>query len=162
MLTDYCSPCQSTIILNRPDLFKSNRRQLIVRYKRNDEYVQTMKGVSFTLNNDSNSEEKTKKFVLETTNASTVSTHKPNILHKLTKVLIIVIVVVGSVLFISISIGLTIIYIKCNRPSRIQRDLPVEYLNSTELINYLEETSSIDAQTIVSINSFTSSQHSNR
>ena len=150
ILIDHCSPCQSTIIL---DPFKSNRRHLIVRYKRIDEHGQTMKE---KLNNNSNSEEKIKNgkqlFVLEITNTSTVSNNKPNTLHKLTKALIILIIFAGSGILVSISIGLAIVYLTCSRPSRIQRDLPIEYLNSTEMINYSEVSPSID--------SFTSSQQS--
>ncbi|CAF0796042.1 unnamed protein product [Rotaria sordida] len=136
MLTNYYSICQSTIILSRSDIFKLHRRQLFVRYKRFDEHLQPVKRNFMTYNND--------KLILSNTitNASLIFNNQQYTTNRLKKALII---------FISF----------CNRPSRIHKQISIEYLNSNEMINYLEESTSINTQSQRSINSLTSLKYSN-
>lgn len=41
-------------------------------------------------------------------------------------------ILIGFALFIAIVLGLVVIYIKCTRPGRICKKIPIEYLDSSE------------------------------
>ncbi|CAF0937181.1 unnamed protein product [Rotaria sp. Silwood1] len=155
MLTNYYSTCQSTIILYRSDIFKLNRRHLFVRYKRIDEHLQSIKRNFVTYNND-------RLIFSDTiTNVSTIlNNNQQRTTNRLKKALIIFISFVGSIILISITMILVFVCTKCSRPSRINKLISIEYLNSNEMINHLEESSSIDTQSQLSINSLTSLQYS--
>jgi hypothetical protein len=62
------------------------------------------------------------------------------IIQLLTKLLIIFLICAGSAVLITIIIGLVFIYINCRRPSRIHKQIPIEYLDSNEMINYSDDT----------------------
>jgi len=94
-----------------------------------------MKRSFFVLNNDYNVLE------IEATNVPTISYEKHNtIIQLLTKLLIIFVIFTGSAILITIIIGLIFVYINCSRPSRIHKQIPIEYLDSSEMINYSDDT----------------------
>ncbi|CAF2627908.1 unnamed protein product [Rotaria sp. Silwood2] len=155
MLTNYYSICQSTIILYRSDNLKLHRRQLFVRYKRIDEHLQSIKRNFITYNND-------RLIFSDTiTNVSTILNNLQRTTNRLKKTLIIFILFVGCIILISITIVLVFVCTKCSRPSRIHKQISIEYLNSNEMINHFEESPSINTQSQLSINSLTSFQYSN-
>jgi ABC-type Fe3+ transport system permease subunit len=96
----------------------------------------------FVSNNNDNLE-------IETIDDDTTSISKQNtIINLLTKLLIISLIFAGSAVLVTIIIVLVFVYINCSRPSRIHKQIPIEYLDSSEMINYLVDTptSSISEQ----------------
>ncbi len=90
-----------------------------------------MKRSFFVSNNNYNGLE------IETTDVPIILHDKHNtIIQLLTKLLIIFIICAGSAVLITLIIGLVFVYINCRRPSRIQKQIPIEYLDSSEIINY--------------------------
>jgi hypothetical protein len=69
------------------------------------------------------------------------SGNQNNIIDILTKLLIMVLIFAGGVILIAFIISLVFVYINCSRPSRIHKQIPIEYLDSSETISYLEDTS---------------------
>jgi hypothetical protein len=78
---------------------------------------------------------------IETTDVATISHDTFGaIIPFLVKLSIIFIIFAGSVVLITIIIGLIVIYINCTRPSRIHKQIPIAYLDSNEMINYSDDT----------------------
>ncbi|CAF1545087.1 unnamed protein product [Adineta ricciae] len=73
--------------------------------------------------------------IQETTNV----TAKQNTLTKLlTKLLVILAICTGFALLLVLIITVIYFYVACSRPGRIHQQLSIEYLDSTEMINYSE------------------------
>lgn len=73
--------------------------------------------------------------IQETTNATT----KQNTLTQLlTKLLFIFAVCAGFALLLVVIITVIYFYVACGRPGRIRQQISIEYLDSTEMINYSE------------------------
>jgi ABC-type multidrug transport system fused ATPase/permease subunit len=135
IFANYCLSCQSTSVLDRTNLKKLNRRHRYFNIKRS----------IFLSNNDDDLE-------IETTDVTTISSNKQNTLIKLlTKLIIMFLIFAAFAVLITIVIGLIFLCINCSRPSRIHRDIPIEYLDSSEMINYLDRTSMSERSSIENI-----------
>ena len=78
---------------------------------------------------------------IETTDVTTISHDKSdNIVKLMTKLVIIFIIVAGFIVFVVIMITLVVVYRTCNRPSRIHKQISIEYLDSDQMMNYFENT----------------------
>jgi hypothetical protein len=79
---------------------------------------------------------------IEPTNVNTISHNTfGTIIQLLAKLSIMFIIFAGFVVLITVIIGLIFIYINCTRPSRIHKQIPIEYLDSNEIINYSDDIS---------------------
>ncbi len=78
---------------------------------------------------------------IETIDVTTISNDKSStVIQLLIKLLIIFIIFAGFAVLITILIGLIFICFNCSRPSRIHKQIPIEYLDSDEISNYLDDT----------------------
>ncbi|CAF1273339.1 unnamed protein product [Adineta steineri] len=112
IFTNYCLLCQPTSLL-----YRTNHRDKNLNLKRS----------LYILNHDDNL----------TTDVIT----KQNTINKLfTKIIIILLIFTGFAILITIIIGLIFLYINCSRPSRIHKQIRIEYLDSNEINNYSDNT----------------------
>ncbi|UJR21969.1 hypothetical protein I4U23_025037 [Adineta vaga] len=97
----------------------------------------------FNNNNNSN-------FTKETTDVTT----KQNTLLKLfTKLVVILLIFLGFTILLILVITVIYFYVTCSRPARIHQQISIEYLDSTEIVNYSDSLttsslSSMDSLTI--------------
>lgn len=131
LLFKICFLCQSISSSNLTDFLKSNHRHLSLRHKPFEEHVDIMKRTLSDFDDDD-----------KTANAITVTIgNQNNIIDVLTKLLIMVLIFAGGVVLIAIIISLIFVCINCSRPSRIHKQIPIEYLDSSEMISDVDDTS---------------------
>jgi hypothetical protein len=91
-----------------------------------------MMGKSFLISYDSNDLDQ-----IETTSVTTESINKQTTIIKL---LIIFLICAGSAVLVTCVIGLVFVYVNCSRPSRIHKQIPIEYLDDTSTSSMSEHS----------------------
>ena len=122
ILTNCSLPCHLTPTPYSANLSKSSRQYLFICYKRREDHVNMM-GKSFLISYDNNDLDG-----IETTSIATESINKQ---ATIIKILIIFLICAGLVVLITCVIGLVFVYVNCSRPSRIHKQIPIEYLDDT-------------------------------
>lgn len=75
-------------------------------------------------------------FTESTINTSILLNHSEYKINNYRKVLVIIIAIAGSIILLLIIITL----VNCSRPSRVHKQILIEYLAPNEMINYLDES----------------------